>query len=357
VLVVGVDGTLQAARLDPQAGRSRGGFTKVADGVAVFSFTGAGSFTISEEGTLAYQRAPAPHQVVRVTRGGNREESLDAGWQGTFSTLSLSPDGSRLAIGIGRAGRTELWVRSLEGGAMTRLSASGTSNYRPSWSPDGRDVIFTSDQRGKITTYRVRADGSAPPEPLLAVATSVDEAVYSPDGEWLLFRAGSGGGRDIFARRTTGDTTVMALVNSRAEEFSPALSPDGRWLAYATDETGRTEVYVRPFPDVGAARYTVSHNGGNEPVWNPTGGELFFRDGDANLVAAGVAPGDAFRITGTTVLFATGDYLTDNRHRHYTVSADGRSFFFVKSPSLQNSLSQLVVTLNWFEELKRKVPQ
>ncbi len=357
VLVVGVDGTLQAARLDEKSGRLRDGFTTVAEGVAVFSFTGAGSFTISEEGTLGYQRAPAPHQVVRVARDGAREEAIDAGWRGGFGPLALSPDGSRLAIAVGRAGRTELWVRSLEGGAMTRLSAGGTSNYRPSWSPDGRNVIFTSDQRGKITTYRVRADGSAPPEPLLAVTPSVDEAVYSADGEWLLYRGGSGGGRDIFARRTSGDTTDLSLVNSRAEEFSPALSPDGRWLAYATDESERTEVYVRPFPGVGAAKYPVSRNGGSEPLWNPAGGELFFRDGDGNLVAAGVAPGDAFRVTATRVLFSTRDYLADNRHRHYSVSADGRSFYFVKSPSLQYSLSQLVVTLNWFEELQRKVGQ
>jgi serine/threonine-protein kinase len=271
--------------------------------------------------------------------------------------LSLAPDGSRLAIAVGRAGRTELWVRSLESGAMTRLSAGGIYNYRPSWSPDGREVIFTSDQRGKITTYRVRADGSAPPEPLLAVTSSVDEAVYSRDGEWLLYRAGSGGGRDIFARRTVGDTTVLALVNSRAEEFSPTLSPDGRWLAYASDETGRTEVYVRPFPDAGAAKFAISRNGGSEPLWNPVGGELLFRDGSENLVAVGVAPSNEFRVTSPRVLFSTRGYVADNRHRTYSVSADGRSFVFVKAPGLLNLTSQLVVTLNWFEELKRKVGQ
>jgi serine/threonine-protein kinase len=320
-------------------------------------FSGTGVFTLSEEGTLGYQRTPTPHQVVRVPRDGSQEEALDPGWQDRFASVSLAPDGSRLAIAVERAGRTELWVRSLETGAMTRLSSGGTWNYRPSWSPDGREVVFTSDQRGKITTYRVRADGSARPEPLLAVTPSVDEAVYSRDGEWLIYRGGSGGGRDIFARRTAGDTTDLALVNSRAEEFSPTLSPDGRWLAYASDETGRTEVYVRPFPDAGAAKFTVSRNGGSEPLWNPAGGELFYRDGNDALVAVGVAPGNEFRVMSTRVLFSTRGYVADNRHRTYSVSADGRSFVFVKSPDLLDMDSQLVVTLNWFEELKRKVDQ
>jgi serine/threonine-protein kinase len=218
-------------------------------------------------------------------------------------------------------------------------------------------VILSSDQRGKSTTYRVRSDGSARPEPLLALASTVDEAVYSRDGAWLIYRAGSGGGRDIFARRMTGDTTALALVNSPAEEFSPTLSPDGRWLAYASDETGRTEVYVRPFPDAGAAKFTVSRNGGTEPLWSPAVGELFYRDGNDALVAVGVASGNEFRVVSTQVLFSVHGYEADNRHRNYSVAADGRSFVFVKSPGLLDLNDQMVVTLNWFEELKRKVPQ
>jgi len=275
LIVAGVDGTLQAARLDARAGTLNGGFTPVAEGLAVITTSVTGAFTLSDEGTLGYQRTPDPHQVVRVSRDGGREEALDPGWQGVFASLSLAPDGSRLAIAVGRAGRTELWVRSLESGAMTRLSAGGTYNYRPSWSPDGRDVIFTSDQRGKITTYRVRADGSTPPEP----------------------------------------------------------------------------------PNAGAAKFAISRNGGSEPLWNPVGGELLFRDGIENLVAVGVAPGNEFRVTSTRVLFSTRGYVADNRHRNYGVSADGRSFVFVKAPGLLDLTSQLVVTLNWFEELMRKVGQ
>jgi hypothetical protein len=59
----------------------------------------------------------------------------------------------------------------------------------------------------------------------------------------------------------------------------------------------------------------------------------------------------------TRALFSAREYAADNRHRNYSVSADGRSFVFVKSPGLLDLTSQLVVTLNWFEELKRKVPR
>jgi len=355
LLVAGADGTLQAASFDPATGKTRGGFITVADNVAIWA-TVIRSLTLSNTGTLLYQPAPPLGQVVRLPREGGQEELVDPAWKGEFTTPSLSPDGSRLVIGVVRAGRTELWVRAMATGALTKLSSGGTFNYRPSWSPDGREVIFTSDQRGRITTYRVRADGSARPTPLLRINQSVDEAVYSADGQWVLLRAGSGGGRDILAMRTSGDSTVVPVVDSKAEEFSPILSPDGRWLAYASDESGQTEVYVRPFPDAGSAKYTVSRNGGSEPLWSASGRELFFRDGNQNLVAAEVAPAEAFRVVASRVLFSTVGYASDIRHRSYTVTPDGRSFLFIKSPGLMAGSNQAVVTINWFEELKRLVP-
>jgi eukaryotic-like serine/threonine-protein kinase len=357
VLVVQGDGLLQAARFNPSSGTVLGGFTTVAEGLYTFSSASA-ALALSDDGTLLYQPTPAPGHVVRVSRTGGLEEILDPAWRGAFWSLALSPDGAKLAVGLARGGRSELWVKALGQGTFTRLSAGGTQNYRPSWSPDGREVVFTSDQNGKITTYRVPADGSALPGRLLpAVKQSVDEAAYSRDGQWIVFRGGSGGGRDIYAIRPGVDSSVRAIVAGPAEEFSPALSPDGRWLAYASDETGRTEVYVRPFPDARAAKYTVSHDGGAEPLWSHSGKELFFRDGAENLVAAEIASGDAFRVMSERALFSTHDYAIDNRHRSYTVSLDDRSFIFVKTPILSGIPNQMVITLNWFEELKRKMAE
>ena len=354
VLVVQDDGTLLAARFDASRGTARGGFTTMASGLFLGPAT-TGALTLSDDGTFVYGMASPGSHVVRVSRGDRREEVVEPEWQGEFGPPALSPDGSQLAISVTRGGRLELWVKALGSGAFTRLSSGGTLNYRPSWSPDGRAVVFTSDQDGKITTYQVPADGSAPPTRLLSVATSIDEAEYSRDGRWIVFRGGSGGGRDIFAVRPGVDSSARAIVATKAEEFSPALSPDGRWLAYASDESGRTEVYVRPFPDAGAARYTVSHNGGSEPRWAHSGKELFFRDGAEHLIAAEVMAGDVFRIGSARTLFAIHGYGNDNRHHHYAVSPDDRSFYLVKAPDVFGTADQLIITLNWFEELKRKV--
>jgi serine/threonine protein kinase len=74
-----------------------------------------------------------------------------------------------------------------------------------------------------------------------------------------------------------------------------------------------------------------------------------------NLVAAAIAPAAAFRVASQRPLFSTHGYAGDNRHNDYSVSADDRWFFFVKSPSLSGTANQLIITLNWFQELRRKV--
>ena len=354
LLVLQEDGTLQAARFDATAGTLTGAFSAVVEGVDV-SEADATPFTLSGNGTLVYRKAVAPSRVVRVSRADGREELIDPEWQGDFGPSSVSPDGTRLAVSVNRGGRSELWLRSLVSGTFTRLSAGGTSSYRPSWTADGREIVFSSDQRGLLTAYQVAADGSAPPRRLLSVSSSVDEAVYTRDGEWLIFRTGSGGGRDIAAMRTGTDSAPRALVTTAAEEFSPSVSPDGQWLAYGSDESGRTEIYVRPFPDTQGARYAVSRAGGFEPVWSHSGRELFYRDGANRLVAAEIAPGPAFRVTTERVLFSTNGYLSDIRHQHYTVSPDDRTFYFVKSGAQAGSRNELVVVLNWFDRLTRIV--
>jgi serine/threonine protein kinase len=354
LVVVQDNGDLRAARFDASSGSLQGDFTTLAENLSMFTLQ-SGSMSLSNEGTLVYQPSPPPGQVVRVSRNGV-EQILDPKWKDVFQNLALSPEGNRLAVGVVRGGRSELWVKNLRTGSLTRISAGGTQNYRPSWPPSGRDVMFTSDQQGGITAYHVPADGSAPPTQLLpAVNMSIDEAEWPNDGTWIIFRGGSGGGRDIYAIRPGIDSVERAIINSPAEEFSPALSPDGRWLAYASDETGRTEVYVRPFPNTGLARHTISHNGGTEPRWSHSGRELFFRDGAHNFVAAEVATGDVFRVNTERALFSVRNYTSDNRNHSYAIAPDDQSFIFIAPTDASFPTSQVIITLNWFRELKEKV--
>ena len=74
---------------------------------------------------------------------------------------------------------------------------------------------------------------------------------------------------------TGGEPTEF--IATAFDETGGVFSPDGRYLAYSSDETSRFEVYVREIES--SRRFTVSTDGGSEPIWSGDGTELFYRRG------------------------------------------------------------------------------
>jgi serine/threonine-protein kinase len=139
-------------------------------------------------------------------------------------------------------------------------------------------------------------------------------------------------------------------------EYSPALSADGRWLAYTSNEAGTNEVYVRPFPGPGAER-RISTGGGTFPVWSRSARELFFIGSDMRIIVASyTANGDTFvpgkprvwsekRLLGLP--YGTLDLAPDGKHFAVILYADGAA----------ETQPQLTILLNFFDELRRRVPE
>ncbi len=97
------------------------------------------------------------------------------------------------------------------------------------------------------------------------------------------------------------------LVIARGDQFHATLSPDERWLAYSSNESGPFEIYVRPFPDDG--RWVVSTGGGWNPVWSPTGRDLFYLNGTTMMSVPVDGEGATFTAGVPEALF-TGPFET-----------------------------------------------
>ena len=135
------------------------------------------------------------------------------------------------------------------------------------------------------------------------------------------------------------------------------MSGDGRWIAYESNETGRDEVFVRPFPNTGDGKWQVSIDGGNAPLWAHSGQELFYLNGNAELVAAEVVTTPAFSVGERRVLFSAVQYYRGANARHYDVTPDDQRFVFVGPADIAGgeSARALILVENFFEELKAKV--
>jgi Tol biopolymer transport system component len=173
--------------------------------------------------------------------------------------------------------------------------------------------------------------------------------VFTPDGKSIVFRSDTpDSNRDVFRLPLSDDRKPVPILTGVNDDRHPRVSPDGRLLAYTSNETGREEVYLRALLGR-SARVLVSTGGGGAPLWSPDGRHLYYRTGAA-VMAANVAASPAPAITRRDTLF-TGRYTTSPWHQNYDVMPDGKGFVMLRPVEEQR---QLVMVLNWIEELRRR---
>jgi serine/threonine-protein kinase len=168
---------------------------------------------------------------------------------------------------------------------------------------------------------------------------------------------------DIGMMSMEGSRERKALLQEKHWEWGAQISPDGRYMAYQSDESGKMEIFVRTFPDVNKDKWPVSSGGGNSPLWNPDGRELFYRSGDETIAVA-VETEPTFKRGNSRVLFR-GTYLTQSLSMaspatQWDIHPKEKKFLMIKPPASAGAASadakpqqKIIVVLNWTEELKR----
>jgi eukaryotic-like serine/threonine-protein kinase len=123
-------------------------------------------------------------------------------------------------------------------------------------------------------------------------------------------------------------------------------------LAYSADESGQYEIYVRPFP-TGGAKWQISTEGGIRPFWTRKG-ELVYENGN-KMMAVSIATQPTLSVGTPRLLFELHNEGVLNA-LNYDVTTDGQHFLMLKPSEQEQKATQINVVLNWFEELKRRVP-
>jgi Tol biopolymer transport system component len=239
---------------------------------------------------------------------------------------ALAPDGSRVAVErVNDNGRDDLWLYDGRGaGSLLARDPVGASDAV--WSPDGERLVFSRGEGRALVEIGI--DGAE--RPLLESDGERDAAFptdWSSDGEYLLYAGyGSATYADVWMLPLAAPTKPVPVVQTNAAEHQARFSPDGRWIAYASDESGRPEVYVRPMPpEIG--RWTISTEGGAQPVWRRDGRGLFYIDLEGMLRSVSIEAGPAEASSPVPLfrLSLPGSPFVAVRN-DYAVSADGQRF-------------------------------
>ena len=348
-LVYARDGSLLAVPFDASSLELTGAPVTVLEGVMTSPIYGHAEFRISANGSLLYAPGGAwgsDYRVVLVDREGRSEPLIET--PRAYSHFRLSPDRRTLALAIEGAS-IGLWLHDLDRGAQTRF-LTGYNNHRPVWAPDGDRLAFMRQGGPESALHWKPVDGSGDAELLLAVEAVAFPSSWSPDGTMLTFHAFRGEtGLDIFGLTMNEERAVTPVLQTEFDELEPMISPDGRWLAYQSNAPGRMEIYLQTFPD-GGRTWQVSTEGGAQPVWNPNGRELFYRQGDT-LMAVDIATDGELALGTPRALFEHS-----SPESAYDVGPDGERFIMIDASVSRAAPTELILVQNWTEELKRLVP-
>jgi hypothetical protein len=282
---------------------------------------------------------------------GNRV--LNLGEPGDYSFPAISPDGSRVAVGVGPETNRDIWILDVAGGAARQFTFDHASNDRPAWSPDGKNIAFSSNLGGQFDLYIKPVNGSAEEEPLLKSPEPKFVEHFTRNGFLLFSSVAPKTLRDIWALPFPGAAKPIAALQTTAQESDASVSPNGLWLAY-TDSTNVREVFVQPFtPDgrVGAgAKFAISKGGGFHPLWRDDSKELFYTTLSGTMMAVDIDTSKGFYSGTPRRLFnAPPTFLTFS----WDVSKDGKRFLFIAPPGGER-VTPFVVVTNWEARLQYK---
>ena len=335
---------------------------------------------ISDAGALIYMPGRTEtDQGPRVLAIGDRSGTITRVMvpPAAYSHVRVSPDGTRAAIGVDDGNQASVQIYALNGrSAVRRLTLEGKNRF-PVWSPDSQWLAFQSNRAGDVGLFRQRADGTGVAERLTTAASGEEHVPesWSPDGRLVSFTIGK-----VSGAATGSALWMLSLADKKTAPFAgvtswepigSVFSPDGKWLAYATanDPTATDQaaaaanrgIFVQPLPPTGAVYPVPRQLVDFHPAWSASSAELVFTAAaiTGQMVAVGIT-------TAGEVTFAaplrfpatvTGDRLSRER-RAWDILPDGRFIGIVSGTvdATRSAPAEMLLVLNWFEELKKKVP-
>ena len=367
-LVYALSGSLYAVAFDAQRLEVKGAPVPIVQGVSrdTAAVTGAANFGFSGTGSLVYVRGPVSASALLdiglMDRKGNVEPLRLP--PGTYEWPRVSPDGRRLAVASDDDKEATIWIYDLSGTrAMQRLTSGGNNRF-PIWTSDSKRVVFQSDRDGDLAIFWQAADGGFA-ERLTTPAPGESHAPesWSPKGDTFLFSITKGPDVSLWTFSVQDrKATPFGGVHS-SNPTNAAFSPDGKWVAYASTERGIGTIYVQPFPATGITYqlFAKGSDSPHHPRWSPDGKELFY---DANPKVTGL---EAVSVT-THPTLAFGNAVAVPKlflmagaglRTPYDIAPDGRLVGRITAGQMEyvhSQNDQIQVVLNWFEDLKARVP-
>jgi TolB protein len=233
-----------------------------------------------------------------------------------------------------------LAVMDYDGANVQYLTDSGAIVLAPRFSPNGRQLVYTSYESGEpqimimdVASLERRALLNASDQ--MSVAPS-----FSPDGGRAVFSVAQGGNSDLYIiDLASGQTT--RLTDAPSIETAPSFSPDGSQIVFESDRSGNQQLYVMPASGGEARRISNGAGRYSTPVWSPRGdyiaftkqnegrfhiGVMLTNGGEERLLTASfLDEGPTWAPNGRVIMFTRESQGADGAPALYSVDISGRN--------------------------------
>jgi len=210
-----------------------------------------------------------------VAKGAARRLTMD---NRTVQAQTWAPGGNAIVFSSNRTGGFGLWSVPARGGVPRRFPGIGTGAAEPSFSRDGRWMVFgQSFEDANIWRVTLEQDGAvSSPHKLVGSPVYDSSAQYSPDGRRIAFRSDRTGFHEIWVCDSEGRNAVQVTHFNGPLTGTPRWSPDGKWIAFDSRPKGQADIFVEA-PDGGAPRRMTTETSEDVvPSWSRDGKWIYF---------------------------------------------------------------------------------
>lgn len=215
--------------------------------------------------------------AVDLDRKGERKVSTHAKGRPTCMDPAVSPDGKQIAFTRGSSSgshRCALWIMDADGSNERKLSEGRTRRFdhgrvAPSWSPDGRWIVYVENSHGSADLFVIGSDGQGRRKLTDNDRENV-RPVWSPEGDWIAYTSVDDRALSLRLVRPDGSED-RPLGGASGEAWDPTWSPDGNQLAFSAVQNGQVDLFVADLEGEIVARLTDSTDSEAQAAWSPDG--------------------------------------------------------------------------------------
>jgi Tol biopolymer transport system component len=208
------------------------------------------------------------YQLYTMSLTGSDETAWKKNDPRIFGSASVSPDRLQVAYVVQSNDKnSDLYLAKLDGTEERQLTKASGMSWDPSWSMDGKKIVYASNSDGDWEIYVVNVDDGKITK--LTDNSSFDgNPRWSPIGDQILFDSDRDGDWEIFTMDSDGGN-VKAITENSSSDWTPNWSPDGRWIVYVSGRDGDDEIYIVDADGKNQSKLTNNSAQDRYPVWIP----------------------------------------------------------------------------------------